>query len=82
MKMMKLGSPVKFTTTMLPQIGELPSFVISITYEIINNQREIVMLYDRLLDREQVGGEETTVEDDEDDGFLKAFKVFLLNVKP
>ncbi|KAI6678741.1 hypothetical protein NL676_039537, partial [Syzygium grande] len=30
---------------------------------------------DRLLDREQVGGEETTVEDDEDDGFLKAFKV-------
>lgn len=30
---------------------------------------------DRLLDREQVGVEETTVEDDEDDGFLKAFKV-------
>ncbi|KAL6345794.1 hypothetical protein AAG906_017546 [Vitis piasezkii] len=30
---------------------------------------------DRLLDREQVGDEEATLDDDEDDGFLKAFKV-------
>ncbi|KAL3497299.1 hypothetical protein ACH5RR_040031, partial [Cinchona calisaya] len=30
---------------------------------------------DRLLDREQVGNEETTVDDEEEDGFLKAFKV-------
>ncbi|CAN6459733.1 unnamed protein product [Victoria cruziana] len=30
---------------------------------------------DRLLDREQVGGEEASVTEDEDDEFLKAFKV-------
>ncbi|CAI9092629.1 OLC1v1027924C1 [Oldenlandia corymbosa var. corymbosa] len=30
---------------------------------------------DRLLDREQVGNEETAVDDEEEDGFLKAFKV-------
>ncbi|XP_050216353.1 CHD3-type chromatin-remodeling factor PICKLE [Mercurialis annua] len=30
---------------------------------------------DRLLDREQVGNEETSVDDEEEDGFLKAFKV-------
>lgn len=30
---------------------------------------------DRLLNREQVGNEETTVDDEEEDGFLKAFKV-------
>ncbi|KAK4600631.1 hypothetical protein RGQ29_010329 [Quercus rubra] len=30
---------------------------------------------DRLLDREQVGDEEATLDDDEEDGFLKAFKV-------
>ncbi|XP_043696234.1 CHD3-type chromatin-remodeling factor PICKLE [Telopea speciosissima] len=30
---------------------------------------------DRLLDRDQVGGEETTMDDEEEDGFLKAFKV-------
>ncbi|XVE71251.1 hypothetical protein DITRI_Ditri10aG0135600 [Diplodiscus trichospermus] len=30
---------------------------------------------DRLLDREQVGDEETSVDDEEEDGFLKAFKV-------
>lgn len=29
----------------------------------------------RLLDREQVGDEEATLDDDEEDGFLKAFKV-------
>lgn len=31
----------------------------------------------RLLDREQVGGEEALLDDEDDDGFLKAFKVFL-----
>ncbi|PIA60920.1 hypothetical protein AQUCO_00300438v1 [Aquilegia coerulea] len=30
---------------------------------------------DRLLDREQIGNEEATVDDEEEDGFLKAFKV-------
>uniref|UniRef100_A0A6N2N8A0 CHD3-type chromatin-remodeling factor PICKLE n=1 Tax=Salix viminalis TaxID=40686 RepID=A0A6N2N8A0_SALVM len=30
---------------------------------------------DRLLDREQVGVEETSLDDEEEDGFLKAFKV-------
>ncbi|KAK3036792.1 hypothetical protein RJ639_030484 [Escallonia herrerae] len=30
---------------------------------------------DRLLDRDQVGVEEATLEDEEEDGFLKAFKV-------
>lgn len=30
----------------------------------------------RLLDREQVSNEETTVDDEEEDGFLKAFKVW------
>ncbi|KAK8515368.1 hypothetical protein V6N12_075412 [Hibiscus sabdariffa] len=30
---------------------------------------------DRLLDREQAGNEEASVDDEEDDGFLKAFKV-------
>jgi len=30
----------------------------------------------RLLDREQVGDEETSLDDEEEDGFLKAFKVF------
>ncbi|XP_038711495.1 CHD3-type chromatin-remodeling factor PICKLE-like isoform X2 [Tripterygium wilfordii] len=30
---------------------------------------------DRLLDREQVGDEEASLDDEEDDGFLKAFKV-------
>ncbi|GMJ11122.1 CYTOKININ-HYPERSENSITIVE 2, hypersensitive to red and blue 2, GYMNOS [Hibiscus trionum] len=30
---------------------------------------------DRLLDREQAGDEESSVDDEEDDGFLKAFKV-------
>ncbi|XP_022754460.1 CHD3-type chromatin-remodeling factor PICKLE-like isoform X2 [Durio zibethinus] len=30
---------------------------------------------DRLLDREQVGDEEASVDDEEEDGFLKAFKV-------
>ncbi|XVF89383.1 hypothetical protein PTKIN_Ptkin19aG0125900 [Pterospermum kingtungense] len=30
---------------------------------------------DRLLDREQLGDEETSVDDEEEDGFLKAFKV-------
>ncbi|CAK7353888.1 unnamed protein product [Dovyalis caffra] len=30
---------------------------------------------DRLLDREQVGDEETSLDDEEEDGFLKAFKV-------
>ncbi|CAA2986759.1 CHD3-type chromatin-remodeling factor PICKLE [Olea europaea subsp. europaea] len=30
---------------------------------------------DRLLDREQVGDEEATLDDEEEDGFLKAFKV-------
>ena len=29
----------------------------------------------RLLDRDQVGDEEATLDDDEDNGFLKAFKV-------
>lgn len=31
--------------------------------------------FNRLLDREQVRDEEATVDDDEEDGFLKAFKV-------
>ncbi|XP_077222222.1 chromatin remodeling factor CHD3 (PICKLE) isoform X2 [Tasmannia lanceolata] len=30
---------------------------------------------DRLLDREQVGNEEASIDDEEEDGFLKAFKV-------
>ncbi|CAL0327180.1 unnamed protein product [Lupinus luteus] len=30
---------------------------------------------DRLLDRDQVGNEEATLEDEDEDGFLKAFKV-------
>ncbi|KAJ4952799.1 hypothetical protein NE237_029631 [Protea cynaroides] len=30
---------------------------------------------DRLLDRDQVGNEETTMDDEEEEGFLKAFKV-------
>ncbi|XP_019437785.1 PREDICTED: CHD3-type chromatin-remodeling factor PICKLE-like isoform X2 [Lupinus angustifolius] len=30
---------------------------------------------DRLLDRDQVGNEEVTLEDEDEDGFLKAFKV-------
>ncbi|PIA60914.1 hypothetical protein AQUCO_00300438v1 [Aquilegia coerulea] len=34
---------------------------------------------DRLLDREQIGNEEATVDDEEEDGFLKAFKVFFLS---
>lgn len=29
----------------------------------------------RLLDREQAGDEEATLDDEEEDGFLKAFKV-------
>lgn len=30
----------------------------------------------RLLNRDQVTNEEATVDDEEDDGFLKAFKVY------
>ncbi|KAJ7966246.1 CHD3-type chromatin-remodeling factor PICKLE [Quillaja saponaria] len=30
---------------------------------------------DRLLDRDQIGGEEATLDEEEEDGFLKAFKV-------
>lgn len=36
----------------------------------------------RLLDREQVGDEEATLDDDEEDGFLKAFKVFSILYYP
>jgi chromodomain-helicase-DNA-binding protein 4 len=32
--------------------------------------------FNRLLDREQIGDEETSLDDEEEDGFLKAFKVF------
>ena len=36
----------------------------------------------RLLDREQVGDEEATLDDDEEDGFLKAFKVLSILYYP
>lgn len=38
----------------------------------------LIFLHNRLLDRDQVGNEEATVEDEDEDGFLKAFKVDLL----
>lgn len=31
--------------------------------------------HNRLLDRDQVGDEETTLDDEDENGFLKAFKV-------
>jgi len=35
----------------------------------------VYFLNNRLLDRDQVGHEEATLDDEEEDGFLKAFKV-------
>ena len=37
------------------------------------------LIFNRLLDREQAGDEESTMDDEEEDEFLKAFKVCLLN---
>ena len=34
-------------------------------------------IFNRLLDRDQAGDEESTMDDEEEDGFLKAFKVIL-----
>lgn len=34
-----------------------------------------IFFYNRLLDRDQVGDEEATLDDEDEDGFLKAFKV-------
>jgi len=36
-----------------------------------------IFLHNRLLDRDQVVDEETTLDDEDEDGFLKAFKVDL-----
>jgi hypothetical protein len=36
-----------------------------------------IFLYNRLLDRDQVVDEEATLDDEDEDGFLKAFKVDL-----
>lgn len=36
-----------------------------------------IFFHNRLLDRDQVGHEEATLDDEEEDGFLKAFKVDL-----
>lgn len=36
-----------------------------------------ILLHNRLLDRDQVVDEETTLDDEDEDGFLKAFKVKL-----
>lgn len=36
-----------------------------------------IFFHNRLLDRDQVVDEDTTLDDEEEDGFLKAFKVDL-----
>lgn len=34
-----------------------------------------IFIYNRLLDRDQVGDKEATLDDEDESGFLKAFKV-------
>lgn len=38
----------------------------------------VCSFFNRLLDREQVGDEEASLDDEEEDGFLKAFKVLFV----
>lgn len=46
-------------------------------YKMYNLSNLFILLILRLLDREQVGDEDAAVNDEEDDSFLKAFKVYI-----
>lgn len=46
-------------------------------YKIYNSSNFFILLFFRLLDREQVRDEDAAVNDEEEDSFLKAFKVFI-----
>ena len=84
MKMMKQENPVKFIMMMLQSIGKYyrkrlfswltafkcmcPTFLFML----------LVFFVDRLLDRDQAGDDDALLEDEDEDGFLKAFKVYIL----
>lgn len=73
MKMTKLVTHVKFTMTMLQLKG-----IFCIAFYCISKVSSNTWLFDlmfaRLLNRDQISDEEASI-DDEDDDFLKAFKV-------
>lgn len=75
MKMMKRENLGKFIMMMRLSIGDN-----SVSYANVYHLREKYSAYKtasfvRLLDREQVGDEEANLDEPEEDGFLKAFKV-------
>lgn len=42
---------------------------------LLENWISCILLHNRLLDRDQVGDHEANLDDQDEDGFLKAFKV-------
>lgn len=73
MTMMKLEKLDRYIMMMLPLTGIC---LRTIFFKLTNYFTEVQLcpLY-RLLDREQIGNEEAAMDDEEEDGFLKAFKV-------
>lgn len=80
MRMMKQENPAKFIMMMLQQIGIsiFSTHLILNTFNIFYWKINYQVIFYRLLDREQAVDEEATVDDEEENGFLKAFKVMLL----
>jgi hypothetical protein len=77
MRMMKQENPVKSIMMQLLSIGNQAfccKHEIGICLKIYSTY---IFLHNRLLDRDQVVDEETTLDDEDEDGFLKAFKVVL-----
>jgi len=76
MRMTKLANPAKSIMMLLLLIGKLAFFSSNVKIGIcLRNLFLVYFLNNRLLDRDQVGDEEATLDDEEEDGFLKAFKV-------
>lgn len=84
MKMMKQENPVKFIMMMLQQIGKFCRKLLVLlidSFQMLLDVCAQLFFYffvDRLLDREQAGDDEALLEDEDEDGFLKAFKVYIL----
>jgi len=75
MRMMKLANPAKSIMMLLLLIGKQAFFSSNVKIGICLRNLFLVYFLNRLLDRDQVGDEEATLDDEDEDGFLKAFKV-------
>ena len=76
MRMMKLEKLARFIMMMLRLRGTLMKLLFSILDVIFSHQ---ILSFGRLLNRDQIEGDGSSVDDEEDDDFLKAFKVAFLH---